>query len=174
MLPLFEAFALGSATAAKYGALAQRFPSWRIKRHCSIVWIFDDTLNPCSSSQSVSVYKFSLHYPYQISCLVMRIKQMIIQINLSKNKNKILPTCLKRNYTDSSGEFGNTSYHLSFDVLHLWLTGLIRYDFGWNHWRCLATSCIVVWVRHARNYMYSSFMVYNYCSYECSHSFYVS
>ena len=99
---------------------------------------------------------------------------MIIQINLSKMKNKILPTCLQRYYRDSSGEFGNTSYHSSFDVLHLWLTGLIRYDLGWNHWRCLATSCIVVRVRHARNYMYSSFMVYNYCSYECYHSFYVS
>ena len=35
---------------------------------------------------------------------------MIIHSNLSKMKNKILPTCLKGNYTDSLGEFSNTSY----------------------------------------------------------------
>ena len=40
----------------------------------------------------------------------MRIKQMIINSNLSKMRNKILPTCLKGNYRDSLREFSNTSY----------------------------------------------------------------
>ena len=35
---------------------------------------------------------------------------MIIQSNLSKMKNKILPTCLQENYRDSLGDFSNTSY----------------------------------------------------------------
>ena len=35
---------------------------------------------------------------------------MIIHSNLSKTKNKILPTCLQGNYRDSLGEFSNTSY----------------------------------------------------------------
>ena len=38
----------------------------------------------------------------------MKIKQMIIHSNLSKMKNKILPTCLQGNYRDSLGEFNNT------------------------------------------------------------------
>ena len=40
----------------------------------------------------------------------MRIKQMIINSNLSKMRNKILPTCLQGNYRDSLREFSNTSY----------------------------------------------------------------
>ena len=35
---------------------------------------------------------------------------MIIHSNLSKMKNKFLPTCLQGNYRDSLGEFSNTSY----------------------------------------------------------------
>ena len=35
---------------------------------------------------------------------------MIIHRNLTKMKNKILPTCLQGNYGDSLGEFSNTSY----------------------------------------------------------------
>ena len=38
----------------------------------------------------------------------MRIIQT--ESNLSKMKNKILPTCLKRNCRDSLGEFSKTSY----------------------------------------------------------------
>ena len=44
---------------------------------------------------SLSVCKFSLHYPHKISCLVMRIKHMIIQSNLSEMKNKILPASVR-------------------------------------------------------------------------------
>ena len=40
----------------------------------------------------------------------MRIKQMLVHSNLSKMKNKFLPTCLEENYRDSLGEFRNTSY----------------------------------------------------------------
>ena len=40
----------------------------------------------------------------------MRIKQMIIHSNLHKMKNKILPTILQGNYSDSLGDFSNTSY----------------------------------------------------------------
>ena len=50
--------------------------------------------NAFSASQ-LSVCKLSLHYPHKISCLVMRIKEMIIHSNLSKMKNKILQTCLQ-------------------------------------------------------------------------------
>ena len=39
----------------------------------------------------------------------MRIRQMIIQNNLSKMKNKIFLTCLQGNYRDSLEEFGNMS-----------------------------------------------------------------
>ena len=35
---------------------------------------------------------------------------MTVNTNLSKMKNKILPTCLQGNYRDSLGEFSNTSY----------------------------------------------------------------
>ena len=35
---------------------------------------------------------------------------MIMHRKLSKMKNKILPTCLQGNCTDSLGEFSNTSY----------------------------------------------------------------
>ena len=59
------------------------------------------------SFSSLSACKFSLHYPHKISCLVVRIKQLIIHSNLSKMKNKILPTCLQGNYRDSLGEFSN-------------------------------------------------------------------
>ena len=39
----------------------------------------------------------------------MKIKQIIKQSNFPKKKNKIFPTCLQGNYTDSTGEFKNTS-----------------------------------------------------------------
>ena len=57
----------------------------------------------------LSVCKLSLHYPYKIRCLVMRIKQSIIQSNLSELKRKTLPTCLQVNYRNSLGEFSNAS-----------------------------------------------------------------
>ena len=41
-----------------------------------------------SAPASLSVCKFSLHYPHKISCLVMRTKPLIINSNLSKMKNK--------------------------------------------------------------------------------------
>ena len=42
----------------------------------------------------------------------MRIEQMIllVHINLTSMKNKILPTWLQGNYIDSLGEFSITSY----------------------------------------------------------------
>ena len=43
----------------------------------------------------------------------MRIKQMIIQCNLSKMKHKILPTCSQGNFRDSIGGFSNTSNGMS-------------------------------------------------------------
>ena len=43
-------------------------------------------------------------------CLIMRIKQMIRHNNLSKMRNKALPTSLQGNYGDSLGEFNNASY----------------------------------------------------------------
>ena len=43
-------------------------------------------------------------------------KQMIVHSNLSKMKNKILPTCLQGNYRDSLGEFNNTSAYGVFEV----------------------------------------------------------
>ena len=39
----------------------------------------------------------------------MRIKQVILNSNLSQMKNKILPICLQGNYGDSLGEFSNVS-----------------------------------------------------------------
>ena len=45
-----------------------------------------------------------------MSCLVIRIKQMIIHSNLSEIKSKILPTCLQGKYRHSLGEFSKTSY----------------------------------------------------------------
>ena len=65
-----------------------------------------------SATASLSVYIFSLHYPCKISCLVMRIKQMIIHSKLSKMKDKTLRTCLQGNFRDSSREFGKMSYGL--------------------------------------------------------------
>ena len=67
---------------------------------------FDNPFSPTS----LSVCKFSLYYPHKISCLVMRVKQMIIYSNLSKMKYRIPPTCLQGNYRDSLGEFSNLSY----------------------------------------------------------------
>ena len=75
-----------------------------------IVTIVTIMLGKCSSAPaSLSVCKFSLHYPHELSCLVTRIKQMIIHSSLSKITNKILPTCLQGNYRDSLGEFSITS-----------------------------------------------------------------
>ena len=67
---------------------------------------------------SLSVCKFSLHYPHRISGSVMRIKQMIIHSNLSKVKNKTLPICLQGeyNYRDSLEEFNNASYDTCFEM----------------------------------------------------------
>ena len=62
-----------------------------------------------SSPASLPACKFSLHYPYKINCLVMRIKQTIIHSNFSKMKNKTLPTSLQVDYRDSLWEFGHTS-----------------------------------------------------------------
>ena len=59
---------------------------------------------------SLSVCRFSLHYPHKTICLVIRIKQMIIHSKLFMIKNQILITCLQRNYRDSLGEFSNDSY----------------------------------------------------------------
>ena len=59
-------------------------------------------------TQSLSVCKFSLLCPYKKSCVVLRIKQIIIFNNLSKMKIEILPNCLQGNYRGSLGEFSNT------------------------------------------------------------------
>ena len=42
-----------------------------------------------SAPASLSVCKFSLHYPQKINCLVRRIKEMIIHRKLSKNKKEL-------------------------------------------------------------------------------------
>ena len=46
---------------------------------------------------SLLVCKFFLNYLHKVSCLVMRMKQMIIHsiLLVSKKKYKILPICLK-------------------------------------------------------------------------------
>ena len=75
-----------------------------------LVAVFPIVGQPFLAQANLSVCKFSLRYPHKISCLVMRIKQMIIHRKLSKMKNKILPTCLQGNYGDSLGEFSNTLY----------------------------------------------------------------
>ena len=62
------------------------------------------------SRASLSVCKFSLHYPHKTIVLVIRIKQMIIHSKLLMIKNQILITCLQRNYRDSLREFSNMSY----------------------------------------------------------------
>ena len=41
------------------------------------------------ASLSVHVCKVSVHYPYKISCLVIGIKEIVTNSNLSKMKNKI-------------------------------------------------------------------------------------
>ena len=51
-----------------------------------------------SAPASSSVCKLSLYCPHRISCLVMRVKQMILHSNLSKMRNKTLQTCLHGNY----------------------------------------------------------------------------
>ena len=65
----------------------------------------------------------SLYYPrVQDSCLVMRVKQMIIRSNLSKIKIKILPTCLQLNYLTV---LGSTVYkYENSTVCHLVCLGL--------------------------------------------------
>ena len=55
-----------------------------------------------SSPASLSVCKFSLHYPHKTSYLVMRIKQIIIDSYLSKVK-KIPLTSFQGNYKDRLG-----------------------------------------------------------------------
>ena len=59
-----------------------------------------------SAPGSLSVYKFSLRYPHKIGCLVMRIKQKVINNNLSKMKNKILLIRLQGNNRDSVPKSG--------------------------------------------------------------------
>ena len=63
-----------------------------------------------SAAASVSICEFFLHYPHKTSCLVKRIKQMIINSNFIKTINKILPTFLQGCYGDNLEEFSNTSY----------------------------------------------------------------
>ena len=65
---------------------------------------------PFNSNQIYQFASSPLRYPRRKSCLVMRIKQMIIHRCFSKMKNKILLTCLQGNYRDSLGEFSNKSY----------------------------------------------------------------
>ena len=60
----------------------------------------------------------------------MRITQLIMHSYLSKMKNKILPICLQGNYTDSLGEFSNTSYGV-FGLR--WLTKVTG-QFEWCFW----------------------------------------
>ena len=43
-----------------------------------------------SASASLSVCKFSLLYPLKVSCMLVRIKQIIIHSNLSKMENNSL------------------------------------------------------------------------------------
>ena len=63
------------------------------------------------SSSSLSVWKFSIYYyQHKISCLAIRIKQMIIHSNLPQMTNQTLPTCLQGDYRDGLGEFSNASY----------------------------------------------------------------
>ena len=45
---------------------------------------------------------------------------MVIHCNLSKMKNKFLPTCLQGKYRDSLGEFSNVLYYM------FWAERLIR------------------------------------------------
>ena len=63
-----------------------------------------------SAPDCLSVFEFSLHYPHKISCLVMRIKQMIMHSNVSKMRNKLLPNLFRKKTKDSLGEFSNMSY----------------------------------------------------------------
>ena len=68
-----------------------------------------DSFNPFSSSQFISM-QISVCYPHKLSCLVVKIKQMIIYSNLSQMKNNILSTYLQGNFRGRLGEFINTSY----------------------------------------------------------------
>ena len=88
---------------------------WQIKHVCNVC----HTLHACdaflnktiSAVAGVSVCKFiSLHYPHQISCLIIRIlaRKMIIHNNLSKMKNKFSqPVCREIVETELLGEFNN-------------------------------------------------------------------
>ena len=85
------------------------------------VWSRGENVSKTMRLQTKLVWlklKISLHYLYKISCLVMRMKQMIIHCNLSKVKNKIRPTCLQGNYSDSLGEFSSTSYMYGVTSVH--------------------------------------------------------
>ena len=136
------------------------FSKFRLKLFWLKTWVFiglkqslsQRSLLTLSAPASLSVCKFSLYYPHNISCLVMRIKQMIIHSYLSKMKNRILPNCL---YRGSLGwEFGNTSYdvfgnqtvnllfNLSKSKPH-WSNNI------WSYWYskvlcCLALHCIAM------------------------------
>ena len=63
-----------------------------------------------SAPASLSACEFSLHYLHKISCLVMRINQMIIHSNLFRIKTKFSQPVFQGNYRDSLGEFSNASY----------------------------------------------------------------
>ena len=70
------------------------------------------SLPPADRKHIYALYvhcKFSLNYQNRIhlSCLVMRIKQMIIHNNSFEMKNQIPQIFLQGN---SSGDFSNTSY----------------------------------------------------------------
>ena len=80
-----------------------------------IIIIISSSSSSSSSNSSSSTGPWSHRYigvplyPHKISCLLMRIKYMIIHSNFW-DKKKILPTDLQGNYGPSLGEFSNTSY----------------------------------------------------------------
>ena len=62
-----------------------------------------------SAPASLSVCKFSVHYPHKTSCLVMRKQQVVINSNLSKIKN---PKFSKRVYKQTiETVWGNSAIH---------------------------------------------------------------
>ena len=72
------------------------------------LWVIVELFS--SAPASLTVCKFSLQQPHKISCLVVRIKHLIVLSNLSKMKNNILTTCLQGNCRESLGEFSNSSH----------------------------------------------------------------
>ena len=65
---------------------AWHIPQYPTRKHCITSMYHDESILQLTLSvpaNFISVCKFSLHYPYKISCLVMRIKQMIMHTTLS-------------------------------------------------------------------------------------------